>query len=117
MSTICIDLYFFMQDMSNITAFRNPSFENCIAFTTSSGVMIGQIDQVQKLHINKIPLGEMARRICYQEATRTFAIITTKMETSLSDSSRDSSIKILDDQSFESKSFEVCITSHTRRKR
>jgi DNA damage-binding protein 1 len=93
-----------LQDMSNITAFRNPSFENCIAFTTSSGVMVGQIDQVQKLHINKIPLGEMARRICYQESTRTFAIITTKMETSLSDSSKDSSIKILDDQSFESKS-------------
>ncbi|KAI8583811.1 hypothetical protein K450DRAFT_220087 [Umbelopsis ramanniana AG] len=90
-----------LKDMSNITAFRNPSFENCIAFTTSSGVMIGQIDQVQKLHINKIPLGEMARRICYQESTRTFAIITTKMETSLPDSSKDSSIKILDDQSFE----------------
>ncbi|CAO3672742.1 unnamed protein product [Umbelopsis vinacea] len=102
-----------LKDMSNITAFRNPSFENCIAFTTSAGVMIGQIDKVQKLHINKVPLGEMARRICYQESSRTFAILTTKMEIDISDSSRDSSVKILDDQSFETlhtfelESFEV----------
>ena len=95
--------------MSNITAFRNPSFENCIAFTTSAGVMIGQIDKVQKLHINKVPLGEMARRICYQESSRTFAILTTKMEVDISDSSRDSSVKILDDQSFESKDLWTCM--------
>lgn len=99
------------KDMSNITAFRNPSFENCIAFTTSSGVMIGQIDQVQKLHINKVPLGEMARRICYQESSRSFAILTSKMETDMADSSRDSFIKILDDQSFES---EDCFASYYR---
>jgi DNA damage-binding protein 1 len=89
--------------MSNITAFRNESFENCIAFTTSSGVMIGQIDQVQKLHINKIPLGETARRICHQEYSRTFGILTSKMEADFSSTKSQSSFKILDDQSFESK--------------
>ncbi|KAJ2957322.1 hypothetical protein NQZ79_g6952 [Umbelopsis isabellina] len=90
-----------LKDMSNITAFRNESFENCIAFTTSSGVMIGQIDQVQKLHINKIPFGETVRRICHQEYSRTFGILTCKMEPELSNSKSQSSIKILDDQSFE----------------
>lgn len=31
---------------------------------------IGTIDEIQKLHIRTVPLGETPRRIAYQEATQ-----------------------------------------------
>jgi hypothetical protein len=38
---------------------------------------IGSIDEVQKLHIRTVPLGEQPRRLAHQEASRTFAVLTS----------------------------------------
>ena len=35
---------------------------------------IGSIDDIQKLHIRTVPLGEQPRRIAHQEQTRTLAV-------------------------------------------
>ncbi len=37
---------------------------------TDNTVTIGTIDEIQKLHIRTIPLGEAPRRIAYQEASQ-----------------------------------------------
>lgn len=37
---------------------------------TDNTVTIGTIDEIQKLHIRTIPLGEGPRRIAYQEASQ-----------------------------------------------
>ncbi len=42
--------------------------------------MIGTIDEIQKLHIRTVPLGESPHRIAYQEASQTFGVITTRTE-------------------------------------
>jgi hypothetical protein len=34
----------------------------------------GTIDEIQKLHIRTVPLGEQPRRLAHQEATRTLAV-------------------------------------------
>lgn len=41
-----------------------------LALATDSTVTIGTIDEIQKLHIRTVPLGETPRRIAYQEATQ-----------------------------------------------
>jgi DNA damage-binding protein 1 len=43
-------------------------------------VTIGTIDEIQKLHIRTVPLGESPRRIAYQEATQTFGVITMRVD-------------------------------------
>lgn len=40
-----------------------------LALANSEGVTIGTIDEIQKLHIRTIPLGETPRVIAYQEET------------------------------------------------
>ena len=40
--------------------------------------VIGTIDEIQKLHIRTIPLGETPRRITYQEQTQTFGVISMR---------------------------------------
>jgi len=59
-----------------------------VALVTEGKLMLGTIDEIQKLHIHKFPHGEMPRRIAYQDQTRSFAILTVKTTTvHVSDSS------------------------------
>lgn len=46
-----------------------------LALATESTVTIGTIDEIQKLHIRTVPLGETPRRIAYQEASKVFYFI------------------------------------------
>lgn len=50
-----------------------------LALATSEGITIGTIDEIQKLHIRTVPLGETPRRIAYQEETEVSPIICWKV--------------------------------------
>lgn len=41
-----------------------------LAMATDTAIIIGTIDEMQKLHIRTIPLGEAPRRIAHQEASK-----------------------------------------------
>lgn len=51
---------------------RSIDVANCcsLALATDSTVTIGTIDEIQKLHIRTVPLGESPRRISYQESSQ-----------------------------------------------
>ena len=51
-----------------------------MALATDSTVTIGTIDEIQKLHIRTVPLGESPRRIAYQESSQTFGVITMRID-------------------------------------
>lgn len=74
---------------------------NSLAIAKEGELTIGTIDDIQKLHIRSIPLGEQARRICHQEQSRTFAICSLKYSQSSSEESEVHFIRLLDDQTFE----------------
>lgn len=46
------------------------AYPDSLAMATDNTVTIGTIDEIQKLHIRTIPLGEAPRRIAYQEASQ-----------------------------------------------
>src|SRR5262249_34602969 len=71
-----------------------------LAIAKEGELTIGTIDDIQKLHIRSIPLGEHARRICHQEQSRTFAICSSKTHSSAEESEMHY-IRLLDDQTFE----------------
>ncbi|KAB7501016.1 DNA damage-binding protein 1 [Armadillidium nasatum] len=56
------------------------AYPNSLALSTSEGITIGTIDEIQKLHIRTVPLGETPRRIAYQEETETFGVLTLRMD-------------------------------------
>ncbi|PSS29021.1 DNA damage-binding protein [Actinidia chinensis var. chinensis] len=72
-----------------------------LAIAKEGELTIGTIDDIQKLHIRSIPLGEHARRICHQEQTRTFAICSLKYNQSNSEEAEMHFIRLLDDQTFD----------------
>jgi DNA damage-binding protein 1 len=60
---------------------ENRDFKNRVYYNGHSCIIfinIGTIDEIQKLHIRTIPLGETPRRITYQEQTQTFGVLTMR---------------------------------------
>ncbi|CAI9760069.1 unnamed protein product [Fraxinus pennsylvanica] len=63
-----------LKEVSHMCPFNSAAFPDSLAIAKEGELTIGTIDDIQKLHIRSIPLGEHARRICHQEQTRSFAI-------------------------------------------
>ena len=59
-----------------MASFNSASFPDSLAIAKESGLTIGTIDDIQKLHIRTVPLHEQPRRIVHQPASRTFGLLT-----------------------------------------
>ncbi|KAJ0080763.1 hypothetical protein Patl1_11217 [Pistacia atlantica] len=89
-----------LKEVSHMCPFNSAAFPDSLAIAKEGELTIGTIDDIQKLHIRSIPLGEHARRICHQEHSRTFAICSLKNQSSAEESEMHF-IRLLDDQTFE----------------
>ena len=54
--------------MTRMTPFHSQLFPNCIAMSSESSLMIGVIHDIQKVHIQTVPLGESPRRIAFNSS-------------------------------------------------
>ncbi|RXH98908.1 hypothetical protein DVH24_011233 [Malus domestica] len=90
-----------LKEVSHMCPFNSAAFPDSLAIAKEGELTIGTIDDIQKLHIRSIPLGEHARRICHQEQSRTFAILSVKYNQSSAEDSETHFIRLLDDQSFD----------------
>lgn len=59
---------------------NSVAYPDSLALATKTSVILGTIDEIQKLHIRTVPLGESPRRIAYQESSQTFGVITFRMD-------------------------------------
>jgi len=68
------------KDVSFMCGFHSEQANDAmaIALEGNNQLMVAQIDEIQKLHIKTIPLQQQPRRICYQDSTNTFAVITSQ---------------------------------------
>ena len=60
-----------------MTPFNSSSFPDSLAIAKEAVLTIGSIDEVQKLHIRSVPLGEQPRRLTHQEPSRSFVVLTS----------------------------------------
>lgn len=67
-----------VSDVTAMTPFHTESFPDCLALSSDSGLRIGTIDEIQKIHIQTIHLGESPRRLCHCPRTGLFAVCTQK---------------------------------------
>jgi DNA damage-binding protein 1 len=56
--------------------FNARSFPDSLALATETGLAVGAVDDIQKLHVRTVPLHEQPRRIAHQSSTGTFAVLT-----------------------------------------
>ncbi|XP_075983007.1 DNA damage-binding protein pic [Anticarsia gemmatalis] len=69
-----------LKEVTHMCSLNAQAYPDSLALATDSTVTIGTIDEIQKLHIRTVPLGETPRRIAYQEASQTFCVITMRVD-------------------------------------
>ncbi|KAG0183044.1 DNA damage-binding protein 1a [Apophysomyces sp. BC1034] len=90
-----------LKEVRCVTSFNSLSFPDAIALTTKDCLVIGQMEEIQKLHITKIQTIDSPLRITYQESSRTFGITTETLNSQpYSESVVMGAFEVLDDQSF-----------------
>lgn len=67
-----------LKEVNHMCTLNSCGYPDSLILTNDNQLLIGQIDQIQKLHIRTIPLGETPRRIAYQESTHTFGVLTMR---------------------------------------
>eukprot|EP00003_Mantamonas_plastica_P022436 TRINITY_DN380_c1_g1_i2.p1 TRINITY_DN380_c1_g1~~TRINITY_DN380_c1_g1_i2.p1 ORF type:complete len:1241 (+),score=459.79 TRINITY_DN380_c1_g1_i2:225-3725(+) len=93
-----------LSNVTNMCSFDSEAFPDTLAVTTEEeGLIIGSIDDIQKLHIQTIHLEEMPRRICHQRSSNTFAVLTVHFNVDSNEETdhETSYVKLLDDQTFD----------------
>ena len=92
-----------LSDMNYVTPLHTSSFQNCLAIYSTDSILIGTIDEIQKLHLTTIPLNAMPRRICYQESTHSYAVVVMNHEFSsiINEEIEVYSIRLIDADTFE----------------
>lgn len=69
-----------LKKVNYMCSFNSLEYPDSLILTNDKQLLIGQIDQIQKLHIRTINLYETPRRIVYQESTQTFGLITMRYD-------------------------------------
>lgn len=69
-----------LKEVNHMCSLNAEAYPDSLALATDSTVTIGTIDEIQKLHIRTVPLGESPRRIAYQESSQTFGVITMRID-------------------------------------
>jgi len=69
-----------LKEVNHMCPLNSDGYQDSLALSNDTTLMIGTIDEIQKLHIRTIPLRESPRRIAYQEATQTFGVISCRVD-------------------------------------
>ncbi|PFX32002.1 DNA damage-binding protein 1 [Stylophora pistillata] len=69
-----------LKEVNYMCPLNSEGFPDSLAVASEGALTIGTIDEIQKLHIRTVPLGETPRRIAYQESTQTFGVISMRIE-------------------------------------
>ncbi|KAL7062814.1 hypothetical protein AAHC03_01676 [Spirometra sp. Aus1] len=55
-------------------------YKDCICLVTPGGLILGSVDEIQKLHVRSIPLEETPRRLALQSETGSLGVICNRQE-------------------------------------
>merc|ERR1712057_160732 len=69
-----------LKEVTSMCSFDSVSSPGSLALATSGELMIGTIDEIQKLHIRTVPLGEQPRRICHMASDACFGVSTIRVQ-------------------------------------
>jgi len=88
-----------LKSVTSVCCFSASSYPDSLVIVSEDQLMIGSIDEIQKLHIRTVPLNECPFRITYVEDAKAYAIITA----SEGDEAEETSwhLRLLDEKTFD----------------
>lgn len=88
-------------DVTFSCSFHCELFPDCLALARNDSLMIGTIDDIQKLHVETYPLGETPRRIAHHESGKMFCVGCVSEPESGSSSIETNHLRFIDEGTFE----------------
>lgn len=76
-----------LQEVTRVCGFNTEAFPDCLAIALENSFQLGAVDEIQKLHIHTVQLGDQPRRIAHIESARAFAVVTESAQ--IDDDGRD----------------------------
>ena len=67
-------------EVQHVCTFHNAAYPKSLVLADRNGMILGSLDQIQKLHVRKVPLGEQARRMAFQTSSKLYGVVTAKIE-------------------------------------
>jgi DNA damage-binding protein 1 len=61
------------KEVTEMTQFHSELFPDCLALCSETNLLIGTVEDIQKIHIQTIPLGEAPRRIAHCNVANVYA--------------------------------------------
>ena len=86
-----------LREVLHACPFNCDAFPDSLALASESDLTIGGIDDIQKLHIRTVPLGEQPRRVAHQPQSGTYAALTENFD----GRSETYFVRLFDDVTFE----------------
>lgn len=65
--------------MAFLASFHSAPFPRSLAVASEGTLTIGTADDIQKLHVRAVPLGEQPRRIAHHEQGRMLGVLTMRL--------------------------------------
>ena len=69
-------------EVTHVAPFDSEAFPACLALASEEKLVIGTVNDVQKVHVRTIPLGVQPRRIAHQPSSNTFGLCVIKIDDS-----------------------------------
>jgi DNA damage-binding protein 1 len=69
-----------LREIVCMCSFHSEFYGASLTLVTDMGVILGRIDDIQKLHVRSLGLGEPARRIAFMEDEKAYVILTQFMD-------------------------------------
>uniref|UniRef100_A0A8C3U8F3 DNA damage-binding protein 1 n=1 Tax=Catharus ustulatus TaxID=91951 RepID=A0A8C3U8F3_CATUS len=69
-----------LKEVNYMCPLNSDGYPDSLALANNSTLTIGTIDEIQKLHIRTVPLYESPRKICYQEVSQCFGVLSSRIE-------------------------------------
>uniref|UniRef100_A0AAV1TCU6 DNA damage-binding protein 1 n=1 Tax=Peronospora matthiolae TaxID=2874970 RepID=A0AAV1TCU6_9STRA len=92
----------YSKEVNVMCPFDSESFPECLALSSEEGLMIGMVDDIQKLHIQTFHLNEWARRIAHNAESHTLGVLTVNFTIDGTGEEVDQGfVRLFDDQTFE----------------
>lgn len=66
------------EEVTNMASFHSELFPDCLALTSDNSLLIGTVEDIQKMHVRTIPLEEGPRRIAYSPEHGVYAVLSEK---------------------------------------
>ncbi|KAJ7202805.1 mono-functional DNA-alkylating methyl methanesulfonate N-term-domain-containing protein [Mycena pura] len=93
-----------LKEVMAATQFHNENYESALILANESALFLGQVRDVDKMHIRSIPLGlDAPQRIVYEPSLKVFGVACTRREPTrvgTAEPAPKSSFRLLDDTTF-----------------